>query len=80
MLMASKMVDGQRHSPSTLIIWIGDRNKFCNHYGCGPYCVSCVSEDKLFICKRQASCFISMNKAFNGHIMIMNGLFLFYSR
>jgi len=42
--------------------------------------MSCISRDRLFICKRQVSCFITMNKVSYGHIMIMNWLFLFYSR
>ena len=30
-------VDGRRRSPFTFIIWISDRNKFCNHFDWGPY-------------------------------------------
>ena len=48
MLMASKMVDGQQHSPSTSIIWISDldlNKDFVIVMSVNFISVSCISRD-----------------------------------
>jgi hypothetical protein len=63
-LMASKMLMANDTLPLALIIWIVIGINFVIIMVEDLIDVSCIFEDKLFICKRQASCFITMNKVF----------------